>query len=168
MKKNNRHLFWVLLFNTTFFIGYFFRLVNFGWLMFLLAIPEYVLRSFYYVAGMYILKKNIEKHNIAQITLLQCLYLLTSFFSYDGGDASSYTFAHLWINPPESLIMPLWSATAVLTITMLMVFFINNLKQHSPFTVSIPWLFKYITLGCILTPALTILLILLPSITRTI
>jgi hypothetical protein len=136
--------------------------------MFILAIPEYVLRSFYYLTGMYILKKNLEKNNLTQIVLLQLLYLLTSFLCYDGSDADSYTFAHLWINPPESFIMSLWGIAAITTIIMLIICLVKNLKQHTTFQVSTLWFVNNITLGCLLIPALTILLILLPSLTHAI
>lgn len=166
--QSRRILLESFIFSITFFLGYFCRFVNFGWLMFLFAIPEYLFRSMYYVGGMYILEKNRERNHIAPIILLQCLYLLTSFFSYDGADASSYTFAHLWINPPKSIIMPVWGTTAALTIIVFMIFFIKNLKQPATFKVNACWFFKNITLGCVLIPALAILLILLPSLTRTI
>ena len=157
---NNQRRLWLILFNITFFIGYIFRLVDFGWLMMVLALPEYVLRSFYYLTGLYILEKKSDKNKYGQIILLQCLYLLASFFSYDGSDANSYTFAHLWLNPP-AFIPILWTITAAITLITLLVLFIKNLKQQSAFHVKLFWVLKNMALGCILIPAISIALLLL-------
>ena len=159
---NNQRRLWLILFNMTFFIGYMCRLVDFGWLMIVLALPEYVLRSFYYLTGLYILEKNSDKNNYAQVMSLQCLYMLTSFFSSDGSDANSYTFAHLWLNPP-TFIPTLWTVTAVITLVTLLVIFIKNLKQRSAFHVKPGWFLKNTVLGCMLIPVLSVSLLLLLS-----
>lgn len=153
----------IIMFNSIFFLGYLFRLVNFGWLMFILAIPEYLFRSFYYMAGLYVLKKSIEKNKVTPSILLQLLYVFTSFSSYDGSDSNTYTFAHLWINPPGFFIITLWILLAATTIILLIISFITYLKQPTKFHVTPLWLFSHMTLGCFLIPALSVSLLLLLS-----
>lgn len=110
-----------IIFNITFAIGYLFRLFTFGWLMIMLLLPEYFFRSLYYIYGMKLLKKQLTKSRIILLNLLQIFYLLTSFFSYDSDDKNSYTFAHLWLNPPEKFIFYSWISLVAVTLILLIV-----------------------------------------------
>ncbi|WP_367606818.1 hypothetical protein [Legionella sp. W05-934-2] len=143
------------LFDITFLLGYLFRLLVFGWGMYILGIPEYILRSTYYLLGTYILVKNMSKKSYWQIYTLQFFYLLTSFFSVDAGDISAYTFANLWQNPP-SYIGVLWACFAGITLALLIIFFVLNVKiKRSDGEVHVNWFFK-VLMGCLSLPSLSL------------
>ncbi len=164
MKKS--HAF-SLIFTLTFLLGYIFRMLTFGWLMYILAIPEYLYRSIYYSLGMVILRKDIEQRRYTRSILLQFFYLLASFFSYDGGDTHTYTFAHLWLNPPEKTIMALWLCFTLITIGLLILFFVKSiraprLKAHVKKSKSFVIALIDLLLGCLIIPAIAISIFLLP------
>ncbi len=94
--SSNKTILYVI-FLITFAIGCVLRLMNFGWLMFFLLIPEVIFRLIYLALGIYIISRDGNK---ALICGMQASYLLASFCNYDGGDTSAYAFSGLWINPP--------------------------------------------------------------------
>ncbi len=128
MNKNTKLSVSLWCFHITFFLGYIFRILTFGWLMFILMIPEYFVRTFYYFVGIYIIKKDADSDRYKRGWILQGLYLVTSFFSFDGGDMNSYTFAHLWINPPD-YIPYLWMLFALIFIVTLIGYTLSILSQ---------------------------------------
>lgn len=158
MTKKEHWLF--LIFDVTFFIGYLFRLLVFGWGMIIFGIPEYIFRSSYYLLGTFILVKNMRTNQLWQIYTLQFFYLLTSFFSYDGGDKSTYTFANLWQNPPE-YIYKLWLCFVVITLSLLIIFLNWNAKlEKSDNDVKVSWFFKIVN-GCFFIPFFAIFIFLI-------
>lgn len=151
----------LIIFNITFLVGYIFRILTFGWFMFVLMIPEYVFRTGYYLGGYMILKRNMVDKKYFRSNVLQILYLLTSFFSFDGGDINSYTFAHLWINPP-SYIAYCWMALALATIIFLFAFIVKNFREHSDTSyIKITPFVLYAIYGAVVTPVLAALIIVL-------
>lgn len=125
-----RKTLYLMIFNITFFIGYVCRVMVFGWLMFILLIPEYIFRSFYYFIGVSFFDRELTQKTVGLNSALQVFYLLTSLFSYDGGDQNTYTFAHLWINPPEKTIQFLWFSFASITIILMVASIVDQLKQR--------------------------------------
>ncbi|MCP4473493.1 MAG: hypothetical protein GY821_02770 [Gammaproteobacteria bacterium] len=157
----------IFMFALTFLFGYIFRILTFGWMMFILAIPEYLYRSIYYFIGMIILRKDIEQKRYTRSILLQFFYLLASFFSYDGSDTNTYTFAHLWLNPPETIIMALWLCFTLITIGLLTFFFVKSIrapqlktpvKKSRLLTISLVDLL----FGCLIIPAIAVSTLLFP------
>ena len=144
---------YVAIFNFTFFLGYLFRILTFGWLMFVLAIPEYLFRSFYYIVGRSLLDKEYNPSTKWLNFCLQASYLMTSFLSYDGDDKSTYTFAHLWINPQERNIEIAWVLSALITITLLLITIYFLFKKKT--TVKAGFINKaaqFLLIGCVGVP----------------
>lgn len=154
--SERKHYSYILIFNITFLLGYIFRMLSYGWLMIFLLIPEFLFRSIYYIAGIFLLKKEINKKVIVLSVSLQCFYLLTSFFSFDVSMGNSFTFAQLWRNPSEhykNLIINLWCIFALITILLIIFTFIIIPKMKST-KFRKDWIFLNPLIGIIFIPLL--------------
>lgn len=127
MKKTSR----ILLFLAIFVLGCYLRLLNVGWFMYILLVPEAIFRLFYLIAGLTVAARGTSKF---LFYALQISYLLASFCVYDGGDVYTYAFAGLWKNPPNwtiDLVILCYPIFIVLTVVLLIIAFVKGKKKSS-------------------------------------